>query len=338
MKPYRIRLVGVLVLFLFAWSAGSARASLVLTAAGTSQGFTLTTFASNFPTSQGLGPLGIGFPTTGGVLVSDNAGNVRFFPTDTDNQNAASATVTATPGVGRAFDIAKSNGVLYLGQRDAGQIVQLNNNGTIGQTIVSGLATPHGIVTNPLNGHLIVASFTGNNVYDVDPIAKTANLLFHASLDGLTISPDGTVLYGAAAPQGVDKIIGYSLVAGSVGNVVFDSGTVPGDPDGTAIGFGPLSGNIFVNTNSGTVIEINLASKIQTTIATGGSRGDFVTVDPNDGSLLLTQTDSIARLSNNGNFLPTAPEPSSWVLFGGGVAAFLTWRARRRGARSDRAS
>jgi hypothetical protein len=31
-------------------------------------------------------------------------------------------------------------------------------------------------------------------------------------------------------------------------------------------------------------------------IATGGSRGDFVTVDPNDGTLLLTQTDRILRL------------------------------------------
>lgn len=329
MRPMRVRsaclTLGLVAAAMLA-PRGPARADMTLTAAAIADGFTLTTFATNFP-NNGLGPLGIAFPNSGGVLVSDSPGNVRLFPTDTDNQNAAGVPVAQNYGSGRAFDMAKSGGHVFMTQRDAGAVVQLNDNGTLNQTIVSGLPSPHGIVVDPLNGHLIVSTFTGNNVYDVDPVAKTANLLFHASLDGITISPDGSTLYGAAAPQGVDRVFGYDLTAGHVGNVVFNSGLVAGDPDGTAISFGAFAGNIFVNTNGGTVVEINLATLTQTLIASGGSRGDFVTVDPNDGSLLLTQTDRILRLSNHGIFVP---EPSSIALCVIGAAGLLVHARRRR--------
>jgi len=56
-----------------------------------------------------------------------------------------------------------------------------------------------------------------------------------------------------------------------------------------------MAGKIYANENNGNVIEIDLLTKSQTIIATGGSRGDFVAVDPN-GSLLLTQTDRICGL------------------------------------------
>jgi RHS repeat-associated protein len=269
---------------------------LALTAAALDAGFSLTDFVHAVPGAQGIGPLGIAFPASGGVLSSSNTGDVRLFPTDTDGQNAAGIPATQHYGVGKAFDMAQAGSTIYMTQRDTGAIIQLNDDGTFNQTIVTGLTSPHGIVINPTNGHLIVSSFSSNNVYDVDPVAKTASVLFHASLDGITISPDGSALYGAAAPQGTDHVYGYSLSPGSVGNQVFDSGLVAGDPDGSALGVGTLAGNIFANTNQGTVVEINLQTKAQTTIASGGSRGDFVTVDPNDGSLLLTQSDEIVRL------------------------------------------
>ncbi len=78
--------------------------------------------------------------------------------------------------------------------------------------------------------------------------------------------------------------------------MVFQSGTIATGPDGIALGTGPVAGNLFVNTNGGTVVEVNLKTAAQTIIASGGSRGDFVTVDPNNGTLLLTQTDRIMRL------------------------------------------
>jgi hypothetical protein len=40
--------------------------------------------------SDGLGPFGVAFPSSGGVLVNDGPGNVRLFPTDVDGQSAAS--------------------------------------------------------------------------------------------------------------------------------------------------------------------------------------------------------------------------------------------------------
>lgn len=310
-------------------AGGAARADMVLTAAGVAEGFTLTTFATGFP-SNGLGPLGIAFPTTGGVLVSDGPGNVRRFATDTDGQNAASAPVGQNYGSGRAFDMTSSGGHVYMTQRDNNDVVQLNDDGTFNQVIVGGIASPHGIVTDPLNGHLIVSSFTSNAVWDVDPVAKTKTLLFNASLDGITIAPDGKTLYGAAAPQSVGKLFGYSLVSGSVGALVFDSGLIAGSPDGSALGFGPLAGKIFANTNGGTIVEVDLATKVQTLIATGGSRGDFVTVDPSNGSLLLTQTDRILRLSNQGAF--TIPEPSTAALWGLGALGLLGLARRRRPA------
>ncbi len=70
---------------------------------------------------------------------------------------------------------------------------------------------------------------------------------------------------------------GFNAVTGAQ---VFDSGFIPDGIDGTAIGYGNLAGNIFVNTNGGTVFEVNLTTNAQTLIASGGSRGDFVTVDP----------------------------------------------------------
>ena len=68
-------------------------------------------------------------------------------------------------------------------------------------------------------------------------------------------------------------------------------------PDGITLGTGVLAGNLFANTNAGTLIEINLATDTQTLIASGGTRGDFVEVDPNNGTLLVSQADRLARLA-----------------------------------------
>jgi hypothetical protein len=129
----------------------------------------------------------------------------------------------------------------------------------------------------------------------------------------------------------------------SSGNIVFDSGFIPGNADGAAVGFGALAGNIFVNTNSGTVVEVNLSTLMQTTIADGGSRGDLVSVDPFDSSLFITQTDRVMRLSGpvGSGFGPNpVPEPASMALFGIGVLGLVAyaWRKKRAGDRNCCAS
>src|SRR5262249_38861359 len=65
-------------------------------------------------------------------------------------------------------------------------------------------------------------------------------------------------------------------------------------------------------TNDGTIIEVNLTTLAQTTIATNGTRGDFVTVDPTNNTLLVTQSDAIVRISP-GNFQSNKTNTSTAV-------------------------
>jgi hypothetical protein len=65
-----------------------------------------------------------------------------------------------------------------------------------------------------------------------------------------------------------------------------------------------------VNVNNGTVVEVNIADPTQqTVIANHGSRGDFVTVDPYDGSVFVTQTDRLVRLTFPPGDSPTRNSP-----------------------------
>ena len=301
---------GLLALILIAviGTARPAQAQLTLTPAGTALGFSLSTFASGFPSESTIGPLGITFLSAGGILVSDYPGNVRLFPTDTDGQNAASVPVAQNYGGHNAIGLAQVGGNIYMVQKANKDVVQLNPNGTLNQTII-GVGPGNGIVGNATDGHLFVSN-TNNEIFDVNPLAKTETVLETGTyVDGLTLSFDERVLYGADGVTG--HIYGFDT---STGAKVFDSGFVPGGVDGTALGTGNLAGNIFANTNSGTLVEINLATDAQTLIASGGSRGDFVMVDPSNGTLLLTQTDRIIRLSG-GSFAPV-PEASSFVSLG----------------------
>src|SRR5947208_3061259 len=63
---------GALAIILVVVAAGQAKAVMTLTAQGTAAGFQLTTFADQFPNTGGggVGPVGISFTTSGGVMVS----------------------------------------------------------------------------------------------------------------------------------------------------------------------------------------------------------------------------------------------------------------------------
>jgi hypothetical protein len=266
---------------------------LTLTAAGTAAGFKLTPFAFNFPIAADTGgPLGMAFTTSGGVMVSDAPGNVRVFATDTDGQNAASVAPGASYGDENAKGLARVGSDFYLAEFNSGKVVKLNADGSFNQDIVS-IGLPTGIVANPVNGHLLVTSQTLNAIVDVDPIAKTTRTLISglSRPDGISITPDGKTVY--VSNYGAGHVLGFDL---STGKQVFDSGFISGGADGNALGSGGLAGNLFVNTNDGRVIEINLSSLAQTVLASGGTRGDFIASDPN-GSLLVTQSSEIYRLT-----------------------------------------
>ena len=265
---------------------------LTLTAAGQAAGFGLTTFATGFPEVSSSGPAGIAFPTTGGVLVDDAGGNLRLFPTDTDGQNAGS--VAPINGIRYGFGLGQLNGTIYMAQ--GSNVVKLINNGASTQVVVSGI--PGGaaaVLADPFNNMLYVdRAGNGAPIYVVDPVAQTVNVFENIAADGLALSADGKTLYAAIVGGAFrSHVLGFDITTKAM---VFDSGAISGGVDGIAVGKGPVAGNLFVNTNGGTVVEVNLATAAQTLIASGGSRGDFVTVDPNNGTLLLTQSDRIMRL------------------------------------------
>ena len=186
-------------------AAGPAHAQLALTPAGTADGFTLSTFASGFPNSSSIGPAGVAF-VNGGELVADFLGNVRFFPTDADGQSASTATVGQNYGLANAWGLAQLNGAIYMAQQLNGDVVQINPNGTFNQVIVGGINQATGLLADPFNDSLYVSSavFGNGTVYNVNPVTKTKTPFVNFHLDGLTLSADGSVLYGAG-DQGADE-------------------------------------------------------------------------------------------------------------------------------------
>jgi hypothetical protein len=330
--PHFARLRGTATLGLAASAllaiAWPAQAQLTLTPAGLADNFTLSTFASGFPTSSNVGPLGMAF-VGGKVLVSDYPGNVRVFATDTDGQSAGAAPIAQNYGGANAIGMAQIGGKIYMTQQGNGTLVQINNDGTFNQIIATGLPAATGIIADPFTGNVFVSTIGNNVIYTIDPVAKTATPFKNIEADGLSLSGDGKTLYGA---NGNGHIYGFDTTTAAQ---IYDSGFIPDGVDGTAIGTGALAGNLFVNTNGGTVWEVNLGTNAQTLIAKGGSRGDFVSVDPTNDTLLLTQTDSIVRLSapSGGGFGGNAtPEPSTVASFALGALglAGLLLRARRR--------
>lgn len=167
-----------------------------------------------------------------------------------------------------------------------------------------------------------------NQIWDVNPVNGNKSVILNADFDGMTFSSDGKTLYGADLATGT--VQGRDIATKTK---VFESAPIAG-LDGSSLGTGSLAGNIFVNTNHGDVYEVILSTNVQTLIASGGSRGDFVTVDPTNGTLLLTQTDSALRLTApaGGGFGTAVPEPGSVTLLGIAVVGLAGYGWRRRKA------
>jgi hypothetical protein len=272
---------------------------LTLTPASIQAGYGISTFATDFSSQFGVGVTSVLFRNGGGELVTDMGGTVRLFSTDSDGQSAAYAPPTQTFNAGDAVDLAQVGTTIYMTQQSSGALVQLNSTGNFVKDIVNNLGGATGMAVDPKNGHLFVDD-DSFDIYDVNPQTATYKQLVAGVADyGLAVSSDGSIVYAAGSDT---HVMGYNT---STGNSVFDSGTISGDPEGLALGTGRFAGHLYVSTNDGSLIDINLASRSQTVIASGGAQGSFLTFDPNDGSLLVTQTDRIVRIK-----FPTGPVAS----------------------------
>jgi hypothetical protein len=291
---------------------------MALTQGSINAGLTLTTFASNFPSSGSVGPLGILFLLSGGVMVTDYPGNLRILPNDANGQDASAVADARKYGNHDAVGLAQLGSAIYMTDQAVGDLDLINANGSPNRMVNTSLPDVTGITPDPYTWHLYVSQSNFNTIVEIDPTNGSATTFATPTFpDGLYLSPDGNTLYAAAN----DHILGYNVATKAL---IFDSGPV-GNVDGIVLGSGIEAGNVIGNTNSGQIIAVNLTTSVETVLATGGSRGDFVTIDPTNGSLLVTQSTTILRLTG----ATSVPEPGSASLVLG--MALLVVRRRRIG-------
>jgi hypothetical protein len=294
-----------------------------LTAAAVTQGFTLSTYESGYA-NNGIGPVGLTVMGSN-VLTTDYATGYINVKPDVDGQTYTTGFTNYGQGVA---GLTVLNNNIYLAQQFTGAVDQINPDGTFNHTLATyGGATA--IVGNSATNHLYISNTAGGGIREIDLLGATVSIIgsTNGGADGLTVSADNSTIY---AEQG-GHIFGYNTTTHAQ---IFDSGLINGS-DGVSIGAGTLAGNLFVNTNFGQLFEVNISTLAQTLLITGGSRGDFVTVDPNNASMLFTQSDSVLRLTApaGGGFGGTPvplPSAASMGALGMGLIAGLAFFKRRR--------
>ncbi len=328
-------------LFLISFSLATSNSvhAGVLTQDAIDAGFGLTTFVSGFSQrfdvgnvgSGGLGPLGIAF-VGDGVIISDGDGYIRSLPSRADGQTIPSVN-GSTPYFGfvGAMGLAELNGQYYAGGyfQNPG-LLAISSTGVYQNNISHDRI--RSLAVDSINNVLYAA---GTGIFRFDPIANSYTNLgglipeLNTEVDGITT--DGTILYATSSFTGNDweSVRGYRL---SDGLKVFDSGRIDG-VDGTVLGQGSLAGKLYANTNFGELFEIDLIDPTQRRlIISNGTRGDFVSVDPYDGTLLVTQSTGILRLTApaGGSFSnQSVPEPSSFLVFAAAAVCTSVVRKRR---------
>jgi len=313
--------------------------AITITPAGTALGFSVSTFVSGFGVAGfGIGPLGVAVESNGNVLVDASNLSQNYVFSDVDGQTLAGA-ISHTPFAAfpPAYATENNNGVLgatYGSQNSS--LVKFNADGTVNTLYpnnsgtTNGLVVTNGMWANPNNGHILATG--GGRIYDIDVsgAAPTFRVVTNAGPDGISVSPDGTIVYGAAG-----NVIGWNIATGTqVLNLA-----VGNSPDGMGVisSSNNLNGDIVVNGNNGTIVLIDVHnSNALITIANGGSRGDYTSPDPTNGSLFITQSNEIDRLTCGVGCgigapppPPGTPEPASLFMFGGGLVGLAFFRFRK---------
>lgn len=308
--------------------AADARAQMALTPAGTSAGFTLSTFftpTTNIFDYQDIANVGL---PDGNLLGVGWATGTLFKFSNTDGQTPGSALLTNTSSFvrGQAVNATVANGVTYLAQYGAGYYTVSNNLTVTPVPWSTGLSHTYGLWTNPVTQHLVAATTSG--VADINPstgavamVASCGNCAF----DGVTVSPNGSTVY-AETGGGIQA---YNLT----GPNTWAPGTFYSfghGPDGTAvITGGLLDGQIVVNNTDGTIGLLNPSNSNYITIAQGGDRGDFVSAMPG-GTLSVSNYAKTYRLGlDSGSIGSAVPEPASIALLALGLAGLGAARRRR---------
>lgn len=315
----------------------AASAALQLTAAGIADGFTLTTVTTmpqNGPFGAwGSAILGNGNLVVNGYDVANIGRTVNYVFKDVDNQTPADALFKSGWNDGNyASALAALNGVVYGTHYSDNTTRIVNIDGSEG-AIVSNVGRG-GIGADKARNSLLVATDAGVEEIDLsNPDPSTNHRVVVSApgsqVDGVTVSPDGQTVY--AELNG--SIVGYTIATGVK---VYDSGGIGGADGVGVISGGALDGDLIVNSNFGFVALIDVATNAISQIATGGSRGDYVGFDTSNGTLFLSQGDSLLRLALAGSVIgggggggTGVPEPAGWALLLPAFAAALAASQRR---------
>ena len=286
-------------------------------------GYAVSTFASGFVYSSScIGPIGLAFDPQGNLLVGNYTTGLlyRFSP---QGGSADPGHVIGDPynSAGLEGLVFGADGSLYSTGRYGGACSILNAVAQIdpqtGQDVrnLNAPGCPTGIAVDPLSGDLFISSGYGG-IYRLSNYASGAGTLTNYSnvaADGMTFAQDGT-LYASDNGNGVVySITGTNSptpgVATPIASVQGTDGiTLITNPANPALPY------VVVNSNNGDIVKIDQTTSpaTLTTIYSGGSRGDFVTVGP-DACMYATQTDRVIKITNadgSCSFQPIAVAPA----------------------------
>jgi hypothetical protein len=303
----------------------TVHAALALTSAGSTAGFSLSLFATTNPTAGpgDTGPLGVAVTGNGNVIVDtfstacilQGVTSCRYIFPDVDGQTTATALsfTGSNPGIA---GYATAGGLAYGGE--SGQFVQFNNDGTVNHVLTGVTVAPlAGMATNPVNGHLITNSSSG--MLDIDPLTNGGAGSFRTVTsvigDGIAVSPDGSTAYTGT--------LAINLATGTFS--VYTASINGADGIGAISSNNSLNGKVIVNANTGIVWLVDPTNGAQTMIATGGTRGDYASADPNNGSIFLDFSRDVWRLSCGQGCsigsVPQVPVPGAAWLFVSALSA-----------------
>lgn len=254
-----------------------------------------------------------------GNIVTGSSGDQKIYVfADTDGQTLGTALASSPYGCQTSncnYAMASSAGVVYGAQLFGGIYEKIAADGSRAPMTgaVAGLRGYLGMWTNPANGHLVAASNVG--LVEIDPISGSFRVI-NGSLfpDGVSVSADGLTAY----VENGGTVQAYSIATGALLHT-YSTGH---GPDGTGVIYGGLfNGQIVVNNNDGTVGLLDPVTEMLSIIASGGTRGDFVSPDYSNGTLFLSQFEQVARLScgvgcSIGGPGPSVAEPGSLALAG----------------------
>jgi subtilase family serine protease len=277
--------------------------------------FKATSFTDNIPNSHaGIAPLAILELADGSFLISGGKNRGSLYRVEEVGGKVGTPLIELPePIFAMEWD---ENGAIWA-TTGGGALLQLD--GTTGEIIARyGDGITQALSIDPETGLIYLSS--GNGIEIFDPIAETFTHFSNLRVGNLAFAPDGSLWAARWPDRGEivlferDSFAMGDLGDGEIGNeltnspspqlptlnnkprLVFDFEDLAVDSlafgkDGTK-----LEHLLFISSNDGELLMVDLATRNYLTVADGGSRGDIIEAS-NDGKLLLSQSHEVTVFS-----------------------------------------